>query len=127
MKKILAQRGEGAKEELGHSEQGIDECPTLTPATDRRNDSKVVAPHSKICAALRLHRSENLVLDDLVNLDFHQDLKLPDIDLHQVQIPKRVHRAWRSPLFNRRPCGIQKVLTRRVEGAKREDLATNRR
>jgi hypothetical protein len=35
MKKILAQRGEGAKEELGHSEQGIDERPTLTPATDR--------------------------------------------------------------------------------------------
>jgi hypothetical protein len=47
MKKILAQRGEGAKEELGHSERGIDECPTLTPAIDRRNDSKVVAPHPK--------------------------------------------------------------------------------
>ena len=28
MKKILAQRGEGAKEELWHSERGIDECPT---------------------------------------------------------------------------------------------------
>jgi hypothetical protein len=61
MKKILAQRGEGAKEELGHSEQGIDECPTLTPATDRgRTTVRSLLLIQKLCGSAPLREASSL-------------------------------------------------------------------